>query len=67
MEFQDLAIGQTFDFVGPYDSDNVYYFFARCTKVSPRCYTWQHHDGTTLQSHVEQSDDLVYHVEQATQ
>jgi len=67
MYFKDLAIGQTFDFVGPDSSDHVYYFFARCTKVSTSHYTWQHHDGTTLQSEVGSVYALVYHVEPVKQ
>ena len=36
--FRDLAIGQTFDFVD--DGATYHSFLHRCTKVSPRCYTW---------------------------
>jgi hypothetical protein len=67
MYFKDLAIGQTFDFVGPYSTDHVYYFFARCTKVSTNHYTWQYQGDITLQSEAGSDYALVYHVERTNQ
>ena len=62
MHFKRLAIGDTFDFIrtGPEAMYNS--FYARCTKVSARCYTWIQ-DGRTLKTQVGSLYTPVYHVE----
>ena len=60
--FRELNVGDTFDFV---NDDNRFYnsFYERCTKVSPRCYTWVSTlTGATLQSRVGTVNVHVFHV-----
>ena len=58
-QFRNLTVGDVFDFVGP---DRLYNsFYATCTKVSPRCYTWDGLDGP-LKSRVGSVSCEVFHV-----
>ena len=67
-KFRDLKIGDTFDFISGSRFDS---FFDRCTKVSPRRYTWTRcyadtkRARTTLQSSVGTINVQVYHVNES--
>lgn len=45
LRFCDIMVGETFDFI---NDNKVGYnsFFYRCTKISTRCYTYQHNEHT---------------------
>lgn len=63
--FRDLAIGQTFDFI---DDDNrmLNSFFARCTKIGPRTYTWHANIGRrVMRTQVGSIYAQVFHIEDA--
>ena len=62
MQFRDLDIGQTFDFVRPGYSYNT--FFDRCVKTSPRLYV-SVDNPTKLTYKVGTVKCEVYHVGEA--
>jgi hypothetical protein len=66
MKFRNLNIGDTFDFVHPNPDaspTNIYNsFFARCTKVSKRCYTFAGQKNAVLKAQVGTINCNVYHV-----
>jgi hypothetical protein len=62
MKFRDLAIGQSFDFIGPDRMLNS--FYSTCRKISARIYEWQLDDGRWKQGCVGSLDANVYHVDE---
>lgn len=60
MLFRELAVGDTFDFVKPDSLRNSFYL--RCTKVSPRCYTY---NADATKAHVGTIKVEVYNVKRA--
>jgi hypothetical protein len=60
--FSDLAVGQTFDFIGPDPMLNS--FYALCTKRSARTYTWDGGRYGTLKASVGSKHVTVYHVDE---
>ncbi len=69
-KFRELAVGDTFDFVGP---DRMYNsFFNRCTKTSTRKYQWENpvqcsqSPSKYLETRVGSINVDVFHVECAS-
>jgi hypothetical protein len=65
MYFKRLAIGDTFDFINPGPGAIWTSFYARCTKVSVRCFTWKQ-EGRTLKGQIGSVYAPVYHVEKVS-
>jgi len=59
MQFKDLSIGDTFDFIGPDRMMNS--FYARCRKLSARKYEWEE-NGIRYLGSVGSIKASVYHV-----
>jgi hypothetical protein len=60
--FSDLRVGDSFDFIGPEARFNS--FYERCTKTSPRGYTWFHPERHGIaHATVGTINCKVYHVE----
>ncbi len=59
MQFKDLLIGETFDFIGPHVGENS--FFDRCRKISARRYCCV--DDVDRSFTVGSGTAIVYHVE----
>jgi hypothetical protein len=60
MQFRDLHIGDTFDFIGPDNMLNS--FYRRCVKTGPRSYACENGGRYTVGS----VSAAVYHAEQGT-
>ena len=61
MRFKDLSIGDTFDFIGPVASFNLFYL--RCVKTGQRSYADEHGGRHVVGS----TSAKVYHAEDAPQ
>jgi hypothetical protein len=59
-KFRDLAVGDTFDWVGPIYRFNT--FFARCVKLSARTYTEVEGEGSPEPMRVGSINAEVFHV-----
>jgi hypothetical protein len=59
--FKYLGIGDTFDFIGP--DRRLHSFTYRCTKLSPRLYSWTEANGTEVMGRVGSINVTVYHVQ----
>lgn len=62
MQFRDLKVGDTFDFIDPHSIYNSFYY--RCTKISTRRYEWTDKLGT-WHGEVGTIKVPVYHVNES--